>query len=58
MVDPDPGMDLADYPDLAAVQAKIDAAAVSERMTVLMVVPSLIFGLVFLIPPLLRLLSS
>lgn len=44
--------------DAHLTQAKIDAAAVSERMTVLMVVPSLIFGLVFLIPPLLRLLSS
>lgn len=38
--------------------AKIEAAAVSERMTFLMVIPSLIFGLLFLIPPLLRLLGS
>ena len=44
--------------DAHLTEAKIEAAAVSERMTFLMVVPSLIFGLLFLIPPLLRLLSS
>ncbi len=44
--------------DAHLTEAKIEAAAVSERMTFLMVIPSLIFGLLFLIPPLLRLLSS
>ena len=44
--------------DAHLTQAKIDAAAVSERMTFLMVIPSLIFGLLFLVPPLLRLLGS
>ena len=37
---------------------KIAAAEVSERMGVLMVIPSLLFGLLFLIPPLLRLISG
>lgn len=44
--------------DAHLTQAKIEAAAVTERMTFLMVIPSLIFGLLFLIPPLLRLLGS
>ena len=44
--------------DAHLTHAKIEAAAVSERMTFLMVIPSLIFGLLFLIPPLLRLLST
>lgn len=44
--------------DAHLTKAKIEASAVSERMTFLMVVPSLIFGLLFLIPPLLRLLAS
>ncbi len=44
--------------DAHLTEAKIEATAVSERMTFLMVIPSLIFGLLFLIPPLLRLLSS
>jgi tight adherence protein C len=44
--------------DAHLTEAKIEATAVSERMTFLMVVPSLIFGLLFLIPPLLRLLST
>ncbi|MFT4297323.1 MAG: hypothetical protein QM582_18130 [Micropruina sp.] len=44
--------------DAHLTKAKIEAAAVSERMTFLMVVPSLIFGLIFLVPPLLRLLST
>lgn len=37
---------------------KIAAAEVSERMGVLMVIPSLLFGLLFLIPPLLRLVAG
>jgi len=44
--------------DAHLTAAKIEATAVSERMTFLMVIPSLIFGLLFLIPPLLRMLSS
>ncbi|MBK8447007.1 MAG: hypothetical protein IPL41_10105 [Micropruina sp.] len=44
--------------DAHLTRAKIEAAAVSERMTFLMVIPSLIFGLLFLVPPLLRLLGS
>lgn len=44
--------------DAHLTKAKIEASAVSERMTFLMVIPSLIFGLLFLIPPLLRLLAS
>ncbi|MFT3860025.1 hypothetical protein [Micropruina sp.] len=44
--------------DAHLTEAKIEAATVSERMTVLMVMPSLIFGLLFLIPPLLRMVSS
>lgn len=37
---------------------KIAAAEVSERMTFFMVIPSMIFGLFFLIPPLLRLIGA
>ncbi|HRA75782.1 MAG TPA: hypothetical protein PLE12_06060 [Propionicimonas sp.] len=37
---------------------KVEASAVSERMGMLMVVPSLIFGLLFLTPPLLRLVGG
>ncbi len=44
--------------DAHLTRAKVEASAVSERMTFLMVIPSLIFGLLFLIPPLLRLLST
>jgi Flp pilus assembly protein TadB len=44
--------------DAHLTEAKIEAATVSERMTVLMVMPSLIFGLLFLIPPLLRMVSG
>lgn len=38
-------------------RAKIAAHAATERLTVLMVVPSLLFALIFLAPPLLRLVS-
>lgn len=44
--------------DAHLTTAKIEASAVSERMTFLMVVPSLVFALLFLIPPLLRILGS
>ena len=37
---------------------KMAASEVSERMTMWMVVPSLVFGLFFLVPPLLTLVSS
>lgn len=37
---------------------KVHATEVSERMGILMVVPTLLFGLLFLVPPLLRLLSE
>jgi hypothetical protein len=44
--------------DAHLTKAKVEASAISERMTFLMVIPSLIFGLLFLVPPLLRLLST
>ncbi len=44
--------------DAHLTEQKVAAAAVSERMTVFMVVPSLVFGLLFLIPALLRLVQS
>lgn len=44
--------------DAHLTQAKIAAAGVSERMAFFMVVPSLVFGLFFLVPPLLRLISG
>lgn len=44
--------------DAHLTQAKIAAAAVSERMAFFMVIPSLVFGLFFLVPPLLRLVSG
>lgn len=44
--------------DAHLTQAKITASAVSERMAFLMVVPSLTFGLFFLVPPVLRLLGG
>lgn len=37
---------------------KVRATEISERMGVLMVVPTLLFGLLFLVPPLLRLLGE
>lgn len=37
---------------------KLEASAASERLGVLMVVPTLLFGLLFLVPPLLRLVSG
>lgn len=44
--------------DAHLTQAKIAAAAVSERMAFFMVVPSLVFGLFFLVPPILRLVGG
>ena len=44
--------------DAHLTAAKVAAAGVSERMTLFMVVPSLVFGLFFLVPPLLTLLSN
>lgn len=41
--------------DAHLTRAKIAANEVSERMTVFMVIPSLVFGLIFLVPPMLRL---
>ena len=37
---------------------KVHASAESERMTLFMVVPSLVFGLFFLVPPLLTLMTN
>lgn len=39
-------------------RAKVQAHAVSERMTVFMAVPAMVFGLIFLVPPLLRLVQT
>ena len=41
--------------DAHLTRQKIAAQEVSERMTVFMVVPAMVFGLIFLVPPLLRL---
>ncbi len=41
--------------DAQLAARKVEANAVSEQMTIFMVVPSLVFALVFLIPPLIRL---
>ena len=41
--------------DAHLTEMKVAASAVSERMTLFMVIPSLVFGLLFLVPPLLRL---
>jgi hypothetical protein len=44
--------------DAHLTQTKIAASAVSERMAFFMVIPSLVFGLFFLVPPILRLLGG
>lgn len=44
--------------DAHTTSMKVEAQKVSERMTIFMVIPSLIFGLIFLAPPLLRLISG
>ncbi len=44
--------------DAHLTEAKIAAASVSERMALFMVIPSLVFGLFFLVPPILRLVGA
>ena len=44
--------------DAHLTRAKIQAAAVSERMTFFMVIPALVFAAFFLVPPILRLLAG
>ena len=44
--------------DAHLTEAKVAASAVSERMTLFMVIPSLVFGLLFLVPALLRLIQT
>ncbi|MDO5498128.1 MAG: hypothetical protein Q4F67_00430 [Propionibacteriaceae bacterium] len=44
--------------DAHLTAARIEAHAVSERMTVFMALPAMVFGLIFLAPPLLRLLGD
>lgn len=44
--------------DAHLTNAKIQAAAVSERMTFFMVIPALVFAAFFLVPPILRLLAG
>lgn len=44
--------------DAHLTAAKIAASNVSERMTLFMVIPSMIFGLIFLVPPVLKLIGE
>jgi hypothetical protein len=44
--------------DAHLTQARIAASAVSERMALFMVIPSLVFGMFFLVPPVLRLVGG
>ncbi|MFZ0531030.1 MAG: hypothetical protein WAL91_10915 [Propionicimonas sp.] len=44
--------------DAHLTEAKIAASAVSERLALFMVIPSLVFGLFFLVPPVLRLIGE
>ena len=44
--------------DAHLTSQKVEANRVSERMTVFMVIPSLLFGLIFLVPPILKLVSG
>lgn len=44
--------------DAHLTAARIAAHEVSERMTVFMAVPAMVFGLIFLVPPLLRLIGG
>lgn len=44
--------------DAHLTRAKVDASAVSERMTFFMVIPALVFAGFFLIPPILRLMAG
>ena len=43
--------------DAHLTEARIAAHAVSERMTVFMAIPAMVFGLIFLVPPLIRLIG-
>ena len=49
---------LKELRDAHLTTMKMNATAISERMTVFMVIPSMIFGLIFLAPPILKLLSG
>lgn len=49
---------VAELRDAHLTASKIAATKVSERMTVFMVVPSMLFGLLFLAPPILRLIAG
>lgn len=44
--------------DAHLTEARIAASAVSERLALFMVIPSLVFGLFFLVPPILRLVGA
>lgn len=44
--------------DAHLTRARIQANSVSEQMTIFMVIPAMVFGLIFLIPPVLRLLTT
>lgn len=43
--------------DAHLTEARVAAHAVSERMTVFMAIPAMVFGLIFLVPPLIRLIG-
>ncbi len=49
---------VAELRDAHLTAMKMAANETSERMTVWMVLPSLVFGLIFLAPPLLKLIGS
>lgn len=49
---------VAELRDAHLTKAKQQAHAVSERMTFWMVIPAVVFSLIFLVPPLLRLLAT
>lgn len=44
--------------DAHLTEARITAHALSERMTIFMAIPAMVFGLIFLTPPLLRLIGT
>lgn len=44
--------------DAHLTAAKVAANQISERMTVFMVIPAMVFGVIFLVPPLLRLMNG
>lgn len=44
--------------DAHLTEAQVAAHAVSERMTIFMAIPAMVFGLIFLTPPLLRLVGT